>query len=95
MQRGLADDRGLFVPASLCEGSARSPLSVLQLQRLEHLTFPERDLSFLEHFPVHDGLSLSPWTLRDMVTTAYSSFGDDRVLPTTPLDAEKKQFLVE
>ena len=95
VQRGLADDRGLFVPVSLCEGSARSPLSVSQLQRLAQLTFPERALRFLEHFPVHDGLSLSPRTLRDMVATAYSSFSDDRVLPTTPLDADKQQFLVE
>ena len=95
VQRGLADDRGLFVPASLCEGSARSPLSLSQLQRLAPLAFPERAFRFLEHFPLHNGLSLTPRELRRMITTAYASFSDDRVLPTTALDTDKKQFLVE
>lgn len=93
VKRGLAPDRGLFVPSKLADRQFNEG----QLKRLVRMPFVERAVRFLERFPM-DGISSCE--IREMLKSAYSTFdagrdAPDSVLPVTELDPSRRQFLVE
>ena len=85
VRKGLAPDRGLFVPAS-----ELPRMSLEEIGRLVGLPYQEKALRVMERLPLG---SLHPSHLRRLLYSAYSSFDDPTILPVTHLQGH--QFLME
>lgn len=84
IQRGLAKDRGLFVPKYF------PSLKLNQLERLVDLNYEDRCLRILEMFPIGE---LKPQLLHRFIVESYSTFTNDKVLPLTKI--ENEHYLME
>jgi threonine synthase len=86
IDRGLAPDRGLYVPLHF------TTFEDAELERMLYLSYAEKALRVIERFPL--GL-LQPRELRTMLSKAYSTFHSEKVLPVTVLDESKRSYLME
>lgn len=85
IRMGLAPDRGLFVAPEW------TPFTLAQLGRMIVMPYEDRVLRVFERFPL--GSHCPPPLLRDLISSAYSTFDNPKVLPVTHL--EKDQYLME
>lgn len=78
VKRGLAPDRGLFVP----HYNEMRRMSLNDIRRLVGMSYVEIALRVMESLPLG---SFHPQSLRDLMTIGYQSFDTPEVLPVTPL----------